>query len=91
MSVYKKMHDGPSDNYHKSIPVNERASLSALQWAADRANQSYGVFTQRLTREDERRIQAEYEAYRAELAQNREKHADTSNIPEGYILTDNDI
>ena len=40
-----------------------KASLAALQWAADRAGQSYGVFTQRLTAEDEKRIQEEFEAW----------------------------
>ena len=43
-----------------------KASLSALQWAADRANQSYGVFILHLTPEDEMRIQKEYYAYKAE-------------------------
>ena len=45
-------------------PGNEpKASLAALQWAADRAEMSYGIFTQRLSVEDEARIQAEYEAW----------------------------
>ena len=41
-----------------------KASLSALQWEADKAGQSYGLFTQRLTPEDEAKIQREYEAQR---------------------------
>ena len=41
-----------------------RVSLAALQWAADRANMSYGIFTQRLTPEDEANIQEEYEKQR---------------------------
>ena len=41
-----------------------RASLAALQWAADRANMSYGIFTQRLTQDDEARIQEEYNEWR---------------------------
>jgi len=41
-----------------------RASLAALQWAADRAGLSYGIFTQRLTQDDEDRIQEEYDEYR---------------------------
>ena len=66
------MHDGPPHlptgprNYQalpKSIP---HASLAALQWAADRDNKSYGVFTLGLTPEDESRIQAEFEAYKAD-------------------------
>jgi len=46
-----------------------RASLAALQWAADRAGLSYGVFTQRLTPEDEARIQQGYEAFKAKGTQ----------------------
>ena len=41
-----------------------KASLAALQWAADRAGLSYGVFTQRLTVDDEARIQQEYNEWR---------------------------
>ena len=41
-----------------------KASLAALQWAADRAGLSYGIFTQRLTPDDEARIQEEYEKHR---------------------------
>lgn len=40
-----------------------KASIAALQWAADRAGLSYGVFTQGLTAEDEAYIQAEYELH----------------------------
>lgn len=39
-----------------------KASLAALQWAADRAGMRYGVFTQRLTPAEEASIQADYEA-----------------------------
>ena len=45
-----------------------KASLAALQWAADRAGLSYGIFTQRLTPEDEARIQEEYDEYREQHA-----------------------
>lgn len=41
-----------------------RASLAALQWAAEKAGQSYGIFTQRLTQDDEARIQEEYNEWR---------------------------
>ena len=41
-----------------------RASLAALQWAADRAGLSYGVFTQHLSPADEANIQEEYEKQR---------------------------
>ena len=45
-----------------------RASLAALQWAADRAGLSYGIFTQWLTVDDEARIQEEYDEYREQHA-----------------------
>ena len=52
-------------------PGNEpKASLAALQWAADRVGQSYGVFTQHMTVEDEARIQAEYEAWQRQTSVN---------------------
>ena len=41
-----------------------RASLAALQWAADRAGLSYGIFTQHLSPADEANIQEEYEKQR---------------------------
>ena len=41
-----------------------RASLAALQWAADRAGLSYGIFTQNLSPADEANIQEEYEKQR---------------------------
>ena len=46
----------------KAVP---RASLAALQWAAERAEQSYGRFTQGLTAGEQAWIQEEYEAWRA--------------------------
>lgn len=70
--MYYKMHDGPTHlptgprNYQALPKAKLRASLTALQWTADRANQSYGTFSLNLTPEDEARIQAEYEAYKAD-------------------------
>lgn len=49
---------------HKLAPpvyMRPRASLAALQWAAERANMSYGSFTLHLSPEEEARIQLEYE------------------------------
>ena len=40
-----------------------KASIAALQWAAERAGLSYGIFTQRLTPADEARIQNDYDAW----------------------------
>ena len=62
-------HDGPfyvSKFKAKPISPKPKASLAALQWAAERANLSYGVFTLNLTEADQSRIQAEYEAYQQE-------------------------
>ena len=65
-----KLHDGPTEafeilngriNRQSGMP---KASLAALQWAADRANMSYGIFTQWLTVDDEARIQQEYNEWR---------------------------
>lgn len=52
-----------------------RASLAALQWAADRAGLSYGIFTQQLTPEDEANIQEEYDEYREQHARELKQHA----------------
>ena len=70
--MYHKMHDGPTHlptgprNYQAIPKAKPRASLAALQWAADLANQSYGAFSLNLSPEDETRIQAEYETYKAD-------------------------
>ena len=70
--LYHKMHDGPTHlptgprNYQAQPKAKPRASLAALQWAADRANQSYGIFSLNLTSEAETRIQAEFEAFKAD-------------------------
>ena len=70
--MYRRMHDGPPHlptdprNYQALQKAKPRASLAALQWAADRANQSYGTFSLNLTPEDETRIQAEFEAFKAD-------------------------
>ena len=85
------------DKDHAVVPARKpRVSLAALQWAADRAGLSYGVFTQRLKPVDETRIQEEFEQYRrehlAELAQRRGRPleaADAAN--DEYIITDEDV
>ncbi len=71
--LYHKMHDGPTHlptgprNYQPPVPKTKpNASLAALQWAADRANQSYGTFSLNLTPEDEARIQAEFDSFKQE-------------------------
>ena len=82
---------------HVVVPARKpRASLAALQWAADRAGESYGRFTQRLKREDETRIQEEFEQYRrerqTELAQRRGRPLEAADVTnDEYIITDEDV
>lgn len=68
------LHDGPWSHSSPSQPAphrRPRASLAALQWAAERASLSYGRFTLNLRPEDEARIQGEFEAFKA--GERREK------------------
>ena len=51
-----------------------KASIAALQWAAERAGLSYGVFTQRLSPADEVHIQQAYDDYRKQRAKELEQH-----------------
>ena len=83
---------------HVVVPTNQkpRVSLAALQWAADRAGQSYGRFTQRLKSVDETRIQEEFEQYRrdhlAELAQRRGRPLEAADVTnDEFIITDEDV
>ena len=95
--LYHRFLDGPTHlptgprNY-QPLKAKPHTTLAALQWAADRANQSYGIFTQRLAPEDEARIQAEYEAYIADreaAAEARKaERVDEAPIPSGFIITD---
>ena len=98
--MYKKMHDGPQDYSIVSGKIRHNntfhASLSALQWAAERANQSYGLFVQGLSPADEKRIQEEYEAHQkgqtAALQAAAEKREPiTVATPDAFILTENDV
>ena len=88
--MYHKMHDGPSDDFliragRVYRPTGKpKATIAALQWAADQANQSYGIFTQRLAQEDEARIQAEFEAYKA----NREAAAEVRRAEHAAMTDD---
>lgn len=70
------------------------ASLSALQWAAERAGQSYGVFTQRLTAEDEAHIQEAFETFKqereAKLALRAARVENELPSTGGFIINDND-
>ena len=47
----------PNTAPYMNIPRKPpRATLAALQWAADKSDQSYGTFSLNLTPEDETRI-----------------------------------
>ena len=69
-----RLHDGPTEAFQilngriSRQSGRSKASLAALQWAADRAGLSYGIFTQWLTVDDEARIQEEYDEYREQHA-----------------------
>lgn len=100
--MYNKLHDGPTHlpigprHYQATPKMKPHASLAALQWAADRAGQSYGVFSLNLTPEDEALIQIGYENYKREravaLAERRAGRVDNASpVPEGYIINDDDV
>ncbi len=95
------MHDGPKDeiyirNGELHTPFKPKASLAALSWAAERAGQSYGAFTQGLTEEDEIRIQIEYDEMRRqrtmETARRAAERRSVQDDPpaDGFIITDDD-
>ena len=70
-----------------------RASLAALQWAADRAGLSYGIFTQRLKPNEEALIQLEYEDMlrqrRVELALRATQRVDIIPATDEFIIENN--
>lgn len=81
-------------NYEPPKP-KPRASLAALQWAADRAGKSYGTFTLKLNPADEAAIQEEFEAYKkarnAEVAARRTQRVGNEvPLTGGFIIIDND-
>ena len=71
-----------------------KASLAALQWAADRAGQSYGVFTQHLTPADEARIQLDYEDMlrqrKVEMAQRAQHVENVGTNPKRFMISEED-
>lgn len=100
--MYNRLHDGPTHlptgslTYLASPTTKPRASLAALQWAADRAGMSYGTFTLHLSPADEARIQEEYEAYKAErdaaaAARRAQRVENELPTPEGFIISDDDV
>ena len=79
-------------------PIRPCASIDALQWAADKAGTSYGIFTLNLSPEKAVQIQLEYEEYKRQRALNaavrraEKETSDTENHEtEGFIITDDDI
>ena len=91
--------DRPSEDYTIRSgrfirPSRSRASLAALQWASDRANQSYGTFTLHLRPEDEARIQIEFDEFisqrNAVAAARRAEKAAEDPASDEYIITDDD-
>jgi Cdc6-like AAA superfamily ATPase len=93
-----KLHDGPSETFQilngrmKRQSEKPRASLDALQWAAERAGQSYGVFTLNLCRDEEEKIQLEYDDMirqrKVEMAQRAVKRVEISTGTDDFIITD---
>ena len=75
--------------------MKPHANLAALQWAADCAGQSYGVFTLNLTPEEETRIQIDYDNYKREqavaLAERRAGRVDATPVMDELIISDNDV
>ena len=95
-----KLHDGPTEAFQilngrvRRPSGKPRASLAALQWAAERAGLSYGVFTQHLTPSDEARIQQEFEAYKQERETELNGQKVGVNIAPSadvFIITDDDV
>ena len=88
------LHDGPwpHSSPSQSAPLRRpRATLAALQWAAERAGQSYGRFTLKLTEGEQAAIQGEYERFlaarrraQAAQAQTSQPRVDNSTVREGY-------
>lgn len=94
-------YDKPSEDYTIRSgriirPSRLRASLAALQWAADRANQSYGMFTLSLRPEDEARIQIEFDEFisqRNTTAAAKRARNEKAEVPitGDVLLTDGDL
>lgn len=89
----RKLHDGPSEfvitgGRIKPPPLKPVASIAALQWAADRAGRSYGQFCLGLRREDEARIQAEFEAWMREREEEQAARAKARAEAESEGLSD---
>ena len=67
-----------------------RATLAALQWAADRAGLSYGRFMLGLTVRDELRIQEEYEEWRGQTIPLQKRLVDSEAVGSDAGSADNE-
>ena len=99
------LHDGPF--FNAGPATKPAASIGALQWAAERAGQSFGRFILGLTESDQRRIQTEFDTFQAEKARKRrvlkrgerkkaerqrtQPRVTTEQGSEGLIITDGDV
>ena len=99
MTQRRKLYDGLSDDFRIQggrIYRRPVATLAALQWAAERANLSYGVFTMNLSPADQARIQAEYEAFISQRKGNARRENDHPGVDNAastfpYIISDEDM
>ena len=102
MPQRRKLYDGLSDDFHIQggriyhASSQPHATLAALQWAAERANLSYGVFTMNLSPADQSRIQAEYESFIGQGNGNARRENDHPGVDNAasttpYIISDEDM
>lgn len=99
-----RLHDGPppylplGPRQADPPPRPRSATIAALSWAAERAGQSYGQYVIGLSKADQQRIQEEFENWKreqkrikAERMAAKKRVTTDIPIPEGYILTDEDV
>ena len=81
----------PNTAPYMNIPRKPpRATLAALQWAADRAGLSYGRFMLGLTVRDELRIQEEYEEWRGQTIPLQKRLVDSEAVGSDAGSADNE-
>ena len=97
-----RIHDGPAPDSDEAVMISRfhartkptpRATLAALQWAADKAGMSYGRFLQTLGPSDEGAIQEEYESFLRERSSEmaaRRRVCNDVPVTGGFIISDED-
>ena len=91
------LHDGPTEAFEilngrvRRPSSRPKASLAAIQWAADRGGLSYGVFMQHLTVEDEAQIQTDYEAWRREIIVHQTQQVNITPSTDDFIISDDNV